>query len=410
MKFNKVGQVSLVSAIALILASTFTACAPLTIDYLYVAGNKDNPGQIQTFSVDRVSGALEQANTPVSSGGVTPVSEASSTDYNHLYVANQGSSSIVEFTIGSSGKLTSTATVNLSSEGNTPVAIAMNTAGTLLYVINLYQPGCSTATTGAKTCSGGALAVFPVSSTGALGSPVANGSLSYFPVGVNPTGVCALPSGTAVYVTTYDPNAGNGYIYGFSATTAGALTTIAGNATTLPGTPFFAGVKPSGIATSSVSRFIYVTDFAQNELIAYSILDGGVLHPLINGPFKTGNQPTAITIDPRGLFIYVSNGLDNTVSAYELDLATGTPSAAVATSGTGTNPTGTEPVAVLVDTSFGRFVYTANFLDNSVTGFLLNSTTGVLSATQNGPYPSVGQPAALVTIPHGNHSIQINQP
>jgi len=409
MKFNKVGQVSLVSAIALILASSFTACAPLTIDYLYVAGNKNSPGQIETFEVDRVSGALNEANSAVSSGGVKPVSEAASTDYNHLYVANQGSSSLVEFTVGSGGSLTSTATISLSSEGNTPVAIAMNTAGTLLYVVNSFQPGCSTATTGAKTCSGGALAVFPVASDGTLGSPVANGSLSYWPVGVNPTAVCALPSGTAVYVTTYDPNAGNGYVYGFAASTAGKLTSIVGNAS-LPGTPFFAGVKPSGVATSSVSRFLYVTDFAQNEMVAYSILDGGVLHPLINGPFKTGNQPTAITIDPRGQFIYVTNGLDNTVGAYQIDLATGTPSAAVATSGTGTNPTGTEPVAVLVDTGFGRYVYAANFLDNSITGFQLNPTTGVLTGTQNGPYPSIGQPSALVTIPHGNHSIQINQP
>jgi len=409
MKFNKVGQVSLVSAIALILASSFTACAPLTIDYLYVAGNKSNPGEIQTFIVDRVSGALDSANSTVSSGGVTPVSEASSTDYNHLYVANQGSSSIVEFTIGSGGSLTSTATTTLSNEGNTPVAIAMNTAGTLLYVVNSYQPGCTTAKTGAATCSGGALAVFPVASDGSLGTPVANGSLSYFPVGINPTAVCALPSGTAVYVSTYDPAAGLGYMYGFSATSAGALTAINGG-TTLPGTPTYAGVKPDGIATSSTSRYVYVTDFAQNELIAYGVEDGGVLHPLINGPFKTGNQPTAITIDPRGLFIYVSNGLDNTVSAYDIDLSTGTPSAAVATSGAGTNPTGTEPVAVLVDTGFGRFVYTANFLDNSITGFELNSSTGVLTGTQNGPYPSIGQPVALVTIPHGNHSIQINQP
>jgi 6-phosphogluconolactonase (cycloisomerase 2 family) len=410
MKFNKVGQVSLVSAIALILASSFTACAPLTIDYLYVAGNKATPGEIQTFEVDRVSGALDAVNSTVSSGGNTPVSEASSADYQHLYVANQGSSSIVEFTIGSNGSLTSPVTTTLTSAGNTPVAIAMNTAGTLLYVLNTYQPGCTTATTGAATCNGGALAVFPVSSSGALGSPVANGSLSYFPVGINPTAICALPSGASVYVSTYDPAAGLGYMYGFNATAAGALTTIPGEATTLSGTPFYAGVKPDSIATSSTSRFVYVTDFAQNEIIAYGVEDGGVLHPLINGPFKTGNQPTAITVDPRGLFIYVSNGLDNTVSAFDIDLATGTPSAAVSTSGSGSNPTGTEPVAVLVDTGFGRYVYTANFLDNSITGFLLNSSTGVLTGTQNGPYPSIGQPAALVTIPHGNHSIQINQP
>src|SRR5260370_18621794 len=106
MKFNKVGQVSLVSAIALILASTFTACRPVTIDYLYVAGNKESPGQIQTFLVDRVSGALSPVNTTVSSGGVTPVSEAVSTDFQNLYVANQGDSTLVQFSIGSNGVLT----------------------------------------------------------------------------------------------------------------------------------------------------------------------------------------------------------------------------------------------------------------------------------------------------------------
>jgi len=94
----------------------------------------------------------------------------------------------------------------------------------------------------------------------------------------------------------------------------------------------FAGVKPVGAASTPTSRFVYVTDFSQNELIAYSVLDGGVLHPLINGPFKTGNQPSAITVDPRGIYIYISNELDNTVSAYELALPTGTPSAAVNTS------------------------------------------------------------------------------
>jgi len=66
MKFNKVGQVSLVSATALILASAFSACNPVAIDYLFVAGNKQSPGQIQTFVVDRVSGALEPVNTTVS--------------------------------------------------------------------------------------------------------------------------------------------------------------------------------------------------------------------------------------------------------------------------------------------------------------------------------------------------------
>jgi len=403
MKFSKVGQVSLVSAIALILASTFTACNPVTIDYLFVAGNKANPGQIQVFLADRVSGALSKVGTAVSSGGVTPVSEAVSTDYQHLYVANQGDNTLVEFSIGGSGSLTSVKTVTMSAEGNTPVAIAMNAAGTLLYVANTYQAGCSKAVSGAATCNGGALAVFPVGSDGSLGASVTNGGLSYVPVGINPTAVNPLADGSAVYVSNYNPTSGIGYLNGFAATSAGALTTLSGS-------PFPAGVKPAGISSDPTSRFVYVTDFSQNELIAFSVIDQGVLHPLINGPFKTGNQPSSIQVDPRGKYIYVGNELDNSVSAYAIDLATGTPSAAVNTTGSTTNTTGTEPLAVLIDPGFGRYVYTANFLDNSLSGFQINASTGTLTITQNGPYPTVGQPSALASVPHGNHSIQVNQP
>jgi YVTN family beta-propeller protein len=403
MKFNKVGQVSLVSATALILASSFTACNPVTIDYIFAAGNKENPGQIQTFEADRVSGALSVVESTVSSGGVTPVSMAVGTDYKHLYVANQGDSTLVEFSVAGSGALTSVTTTTMSAEGNTPVAIAMNAQGTLLYVANKYQAGCTTAVAGAATCNGGALAVYPVGTDGSLGSAVANGSLSYTPVGINPTALVALASGAAVYVTTYNPTAGLGYVYGFAATSGGALTTATGS-------PFLAGVKPVGIATSSTSLYVYVTDFAQNQLIAYSVLDGSVLHPLINGPFKTGNQPSAITIDPRGIYIYVTNELDNTVSAFVIDLSTGTPSAVVNATGSSTNATSTQPVAVIVDQGFGRYVYTANFLDNSLSGFQINASTGALTATQSTPYPTVGQPAALASVPRGNHSIQVNQP
>ena len=402
MKFNKVGQVSLVSATALILASAFSACNPVAIDYLFVAGNKQSPGQIQTFVVDRVSGALDPVNTTVSSGGANPVSEAVATNYQNLYVANQDDSSLVQFSIAGNGVLKQVASTTLDSEGNTPVAIVMNAAGTLLYVVNKFQPGCSTATTGAKSCSGGALAVFPVGTSGALGTAVANGNLNYWPLGINPTAVSPLADGSAVYVTSYDPGAGLGYVYGLNATTAGVLTSIAGS-------PFNAGVKPVGIASTPTSRFVYVTDFSQNELIAYGV-NNGVLNPLINGPFKTGNQPSAITVDARGIYIYVSNELDNSVSAYEIALSTGTPSAAVNTTGSATNSTGTEPVAILVDPGFARYVYTANFLDNSVTGFQLNASTGTLSPAQSGPYPSVGQPSALASVPHNNHAIEVVQP
>ncbi len=76
-----------------------------------------------------------------------------------------------------------------------------------------------------------------------------------------------------------------------------------------------------------------------------------------------------------------------------------------ATSSAG-NATDTEPVSIVVDPSLGRYVYTANYLGNSVSGFRLNPETGALSTTQATPYPTGVNPTALVAVPHGNHSSQ----
>lgn len=417
MKFKKLGQATLVLAGAFLAASLFTACNPVTIDFVYVTGSKADPGQVETFEIDRVSGALSQIGSIVSSGGSNPVSMAISQLYHNIYVVNQTSNNLVNFYVNNDGLLEQKNSYSLANVGSSPVYVSTNNAATLLFVVSQYQPGCTTAIASASTCNGGSLAVFPMNSDGTLGNPIQNGSLSYWPIGVNPTSVQSTPNwpvnsvvptaagttGLRVFVTTYDPTAGLGYIYSFSSTPTGQLTAISGS-------PEYAGVKPSGMVVDPTSRFVYVTDFAQNEIIAYTIESNGLLLPLINGPFKTGNEPSAITIDPRGIYLYVTNELDNTVSAYEITLATGTPTAAVNTTGSQSNVTATAPVSLIVDPGFGRYVITANLLDNSTSTFQINGSTGTLTPGQNGPYPSVAAPTAVVSIPRGNHAIQVNQP
>ena len=144
--------------------------------------------------------------------------------------------------------------------------------------------------------------------------------------------------------------------------------------------------SPRALATDPVNRFVYVTDFASNELIGYTVQSGDALNFMVNGPFKTGNEPTAITIDPRGIYIYVANSLDSSVSAYSISLPTGTPSAVVSATSSSGNSTDTEPVAIIVDPALGRYVYTANYLGNSVSGFRLDPNTGAL--TQRRPRPT----------------------
>jgi 6-phosphogluconolactonase (cycloisomerase 2 family) len=399
MKFSKLSQLFLVSSIGLLVATLLTACQIVTIDYVFVASSKGatagSAGQINIFAVDSESGAMRLGAATVSSGGTSPVALAVTSDYANLYVANQGNNSVVHFAIAANGVLTQKDVVTTSF---TPSSLAVNAAGTYLFVVG--------------GTSQGKVAVYPLSS-GAIGTLASLTPLvvpGYSSDSILPTGVTVLANGNAVFVSSYDLSAYNpggttsstanpGWVFGYTIGSGGVL-----NATS--GSPWKAGVKPSGLAADPTNRFVYVTDFASNQLIGYKILDGNVLNFLSNGPFKTGNEPTAVVVDPRGKYIYVSNALDSSVSAYAIDLTTGTPSTAVNATGSSTNSTDTQPVAIMVDPALGRFVYTANVLGNSASGFRLNPDSGAMTQTQSTPYPTGSKPSAIVGVPHGNHSVQ----
>jgi 6-phosphogluconolactonase (cycloisomerase 2 family) len=333
--------------------------------------------------------------TPISSGGTNPVAMAMTSDYYNIYVANQGNNTVVHFTVADSGVLTQKDSITLT---NTPVSIAVNTANTYLYVIS----GASSATLTEYALSSGAIGA--ATSTQPL-------TLAAYPTDtIISTGVTVLANNDAVYVTAYDQSAYNpggttssnanpGWVFGYSVGSSGALTAVSGS-------PYQAGVKPSALATDPTSRFIFVTDYASNELIGYTVLSTNVLSFMINGPFKTGNEPTAITIDPRGIYMYITNSLDDTLSSYSISLPTGTPSTIVGSGATAGNTTDTDPVSVAVEPSLGRYVYTANRLGDSISGFKLNPDTGALSSNLATPYPTGALPMAVIAVPHGNHATQ----
>jgi len=410
MKFNKLSQLFLASGIGLLVAILLTACQLVTIDYLYVAGTAKSAsgGGIQVLAVDSQSGALRFAagtdKTAIDSGGSSPVAMVGTSDFANFYLANAGNDTIVHFTVAHDGSLTLKDKVTLS---DTPVAIAVNQANSYLYVV--------TGTTSAS------LTAYALSS-GTIGAVAAQESLTipgFSSDTTIPTSVIVLPNNGAVYATVYDQSAYNpsckpqptcitstanpGWVFGFSVGSGGALTPSAGS-------PYRAGIKPSALVADPTNRFVYVTDFASNQLIGYGINSNSVINFLISGPYKTGNEPSSVAIDPRGRFLYVSNALDSTVSAYAIDLATGIPSLAINVTGSQTNSTDTQPVSIVVDPALGRFVFTANLLGNSLSGFRLDPNTGTLSQTQATPYPSLNKPAAVACIPHGNHSLETTTP
>ena len=61
---------------------------------------------------------------------------------------------------------------------------------------------------------------------------------------------------------------------------------------------------------------------------------------------------------------------------------------------------GLQPVAIGVDPSTQRYIFTANFLGNNVSGFQLQKADGSLLLSQGTPFPSNNQPTAVAAIPH----------
>ncbi|MGA2635109.1 MAG: beta-propeller fold lactonase family protein [Terracidiphilus sp.] len=411
MKFSKLSQLLLVSAIGLIVATLLTSCEIVTIDYVFVASSTSvgGNGQIQTYDTDSKSGALRFGQPAVPSGGTQPVAMAIDSVYQNLYVANLGNSSVVHFTVAGNGILKQADSITTSSN---PVALGVNSAGTYLYVVSGPNPSVLTAYS---------------LTNGTIGSQVSQQTLSLAAVSdayandlLVPTGISVLVNtsaitGNAVFVSAYDQSAYNpggttsstanpGWVFGFTIGSGGTLSPS-------PNSPYKAGIKPVAIAGTPTNEYVYVVDYASSQLIGYSVRDGDSLVFLINGPFRTGSLPTAIALDPRGKYIYVTDSISTSsgggaVSTFVIDLATGTPSSLASTN----NGTDTDPVAITVDAGVGTFVYTANNQGNSISGFDLSVDSGELTPTQASPYPSGSQPTAVVTAPAGSHAVETITP
>ena len=429
MKFNKSGQLLLVSAASLFVAGLLTACGTNTVDFVYVtsaqAAGASNYGEINVFEVNVQSGFMRQIPTsPFPSGGRNPVADAVSTDDLNLYVVNEDDNSIVQFAIGTDGKLYPQNTVN--TPGIYPSAVAVS--GSNLFVLDTYQPlnTCSNA----SPCSG-SIAVFPIlpaatttgstTTSGAPGSALQNGNLNYWPLSLpgnsgdvlKPTGISVLPAGDYLNVAAYDTTANTGYVFGFwivpTATSpsippavtcppipTGLTALPAGTLCPLNGPPVAAGIQPSAIASDPSGSHVYVTDASAGVVLGYSVQSGSLV-PLTGGAnggntFPAGGQPSAIVVDQSGSFLYVTNFLDATVTAYSIGSGVLTRANSYAT--------GLQPVAMCIDPSQNHYLYTINYLGSSLSGFEVNSTDGSLINTQNSPYRSNALPTAMAAIPH----------
>lgn len=406
MKWSQYGRITLALVASLALGLSITACNPsFTLGFVYALNTK-GAGSISAYTIDSVSGAITQvANSPFDSGGQYPVADAVDNRSKWLYVVHEIDNTVVQFNIGTDGKLYKANSYN--TPGTYPIAVAIDPSSKYLFVIDSYAPGFNGVappninplqTNSVPTQ--GCVVVYPINtSDGSLNAPVQNGGQSCFPIGTpvigsQPIGVTA----TAFVNYLYVADQGTHSIYAYSVDySSGQLTPLANN-------NFQAGVKPSAIISDPTGRFVYVTDQYQNVILAYNVLSGGILQSQLNGPFPTDLYPYSMVVDPRAKFLYVTNYNGNNVRAYAIDAATGNPVAV--SSGSGGYGTGTGPTCIAIEPAYGRYVYVANFLDNSVTGFKLDKATGALTTVLNSPFPAGGQPTCIAAAANGTHPVQ----
>lgn len=281
------------------------------------------------------------------------------------------------------------------------MAIAVNSGDTFLYGVDILQPiaGCSLS----NACPGDVF-ICPMAPDGALGTPVngTNRCPQYYPLQLTasdtktiltPTALNVLANGQYLYVTAYNaaltPKVG--YLFVFATNADGTLTAVpAGSGGQIPLT---LGVQPVAMASDSGSAYLYVVDKLQNSLATYAIQSGGI--PTWQSAASTGSQPSGLTLSGTNL-LYVSNSLDSTVTGYNISSGNLT--------NFGTYATSTNPIAIAGDPRELGFVYTVNFLGNSLSGYQINPATGALINTKNSPYQSTPQPTAIAGIPHNGNT------
>jgi 6-phosphogluconolactonase len=408
MTLNPIGRAVKASMLSLAMALGVTACSnDYTVSYVYMATANTLPhGLINAYQVDYQSGYLyTMPDSPIDAGGRNTLGLVVSPDNLHLYTVNNYDSNVVQFDIGTDGKLYPENTYNIT--GSLPTAAAIDASGNFLYVTFTYQNTATGAALYTTANPGpGGITIFPINSKDhSLGTPTTVN------VGRNPVGIATSATGNYVYVIEQD-TATTANLLGFSENpTTGGLTALPGvtinpNPGNVASTGFNSGPTPSGILSNPVAvsghaagTLLYVTDQTLNQIATYSIASG---IPTLLGTTPTESGPRGLSFDLTGKYLYAAAYNANTIDGYTMG-SNGVP---VRSTVAGSVQTGTGPTCVTVsgapsnaNPSHAVYLYASNQLSNNLTAEQLNEADGSLDQVLGTPFGGSSLPTCAVTVP-----------
>jgi len=199
--------------------------------------------------------------------------------------------------------------------------------------------------------------------------------------GATPTGLALHPSKKFLFVA----NSAQNTISVFNIASDGTLT-VSGN-------PTPAGTGPRGMVLDSSGQYLLVTNTVSKDVSVFSVDSGTGALAAVGSPVAAGDQPTEILLTPApsGEFVYVTNPSTGYITAFTFAggiLSSNVPGSPYF-SGAG--------LSALAVESGGHFLYAANTIANTISGFAINANTGALTVVPGSPFSSAGGtgPSAL---------------
>jgi 6-phosphogluconolactonase len=261
-----------------------------------------------------------------------------STTGNQVYVANQATSSIGGFVIGT-GTLTAVSGLPLAA-GYKPISMVVTPGDGLLYVgaangIFVYFINTNGTLTGPTTGSqpagvfATAMAVSPDGqwllvldgttqqidifqinyTTGALTSVTAPATYAIQSGTWQPSDLRISADGTLIFAAL---GTGGDFVFTFNTATGVAVSSQylqTGNVAT----------GDYGLAINATATYLYVARSGTNGGVAvFSIGSAGVLTPVTGTPFAAGTGTFSVLLDPTGTYVYAANRSDGTISGYTI--------------------------------------------------------------------------------------------
>jgi 6-phosphogluconolactonase len=167
---------------------------------------------------------------------------------------------------------------------------------------------------------------------------------------------------------------------------------------------------PHCILVSPDDRYVLVSDLGLDQILVYRFnAETGSLSP--NSPpyisLRPGAGPRHFAFHPNGKFLYSINELQSTLTAFAYDASTGTLKELQTVSALPEGYTGESTASEVLVHPNGRFLYGANRGQNSIAVFSIDAKKGTLALVER--IPTRGRPRNFRMDPDGSCLIVANQ-